>query len=148
MGTKSIQAYICNGFPRFLHSRCLPLVVECALSPWDSPLTCQRQHTPPSRSLSSLANCQSKWDGRLILWRVWITLIQPRSSTDFSFSYWEKCLCGDQGLNHGLGYQNLCNSLTTSFSCHLFGVISYVWTSKVMSYYQGRLSKFSSWAKI
>lgn len=49
--------------------------------------------------LPRLADCQGKWDGRLISRRVWITLMQPRSSTALSqLSYWGKCLCGEQGL--------------------------------------------------
>lgn len=59
------------------------------------PWLVNRQHT----HLPSFANCQGKWDGRLISWRVCITLMQPRSSTALSqLHYWGKCLCGDQGL--------------------------------------------------
>lgn len=66
----------------------------CPVSPGLSPdLSSADTHFP------CFANCQGKWDGRLISWKVYITHMQVRSSTALSqLRYCGKCLCGDQGL--------------------------------------------------
>lgn len=88
--SKNTKAQIC-AFPLTL---CATWRGVCPVNPGLSPdLSTADTHLP------SLANCQGKWDGPLISWRVWITLMWPRSSTALSqLCYWGKCLCGDQGL--------------------------------------------------
>lgn len=64
-------------------------LVTVALSPDLSQWTHTSRSSPTAR-----ANEMVGWSCR----GFWITLVQPRSSTAFSFHYWEKCLCGNNSL--------------------------------------------------
>lgn len=95
--------------------------------------------------LPSLANCQGRWDGRLISWRVCITLMQLRSSAALSqLCYWGMCLCGDQGSAMPSDAW-MCNSLTTTFFaiCMVSAALSEHF--QPCHFQQRQLSKWFAW---
>lgn len=74
--------------------------------------------------LYSCASCQGNWDGRLILQRVCITLLQLRTSIACcQLCYWGKCLCAIQDLTMPqVRCLNLCSFVPITFRCHVYYV--------------------------